>query len=415
MLLPPDVVELVVARLDVATRAAAACVCRALRDAAAAVRCRNGVAVHQRSLDMLLPARYERMSSLHVVGHRHHPYQPHRCPVPRPMPLLRELEVEGCRVPCWAEVAARAPALRALVVRPAFGCETYCSQLESCADLLARAPAWELTRLELRGDGPVLWTAGPTTRAHDALRSMPPTRLPRLRELAVTGRQLSPAVDGPVRVATLEDPDDPAASMLARLGPLAAPALERLAWSVPPAGLSLLGALHAFSELRDLDLGLRDLRRVDTHALAGLPAGLTRLGLAFDLSRMAGLDPEVAWDAAPLAHLEALRELSVTLSFPTRGCDSLVTGLLGAPGTRLRVARVTAEQGPAWPQRAELLDLAANPEFDDPDVVEEIEAEIEEIEAACRLRDDCLATARARFPAATLEVAGFEFSQEFFV
>lgn len=421
-MLPPDVTQLVVARLDVASRAAAACSCRALRDAAAAVRCDNGVVVHERNLDMLLPSRYQLMSSLRVVGLRQ-PYAstPSPCPVPRPMPRLRELAVEGCRVPCWADVVTRAPALRALTVRPVFGVLTYRGHLESCLDLMARAPCWELTRLELRGDGPVLWGGSaqmqpphPTAEAHEAMCRMPPARLACLQELAVTGRQLCPAVDAPVRAVTLEDPDDPAASMVARLGPLAKPTLARLTWSLPSAGLSLLGALHGLPALRDLDLAVRDVWHASvcaaaTHALAGLPAGLTRLGLAFDMWRMAGLDPEVRWDVAPLAHLHALRELSVTLSFPTRGCERLVTGLLGAPPT-LRLARVRAEQGPTWPQRAELLDLAVNPEFDDPGVVEDLEVEIEEIEAACRLRDDCLAAAQARFPDAVLEVAGFEFA-----
>ncbi len=417
--LPADVVELVAAHLDVGARAAAACACRALRDAAAAVRCKNGVVVHERNVDMLWPARYSRMSTMRVVGSLQ-PYTstPSPCPVPRFMPQLRELVLEGCRVPCWAQAVARAPGLRSLVVRPTFGCLTYRAHLKSCLDLMSRAASWSLTRLELRGDnGPVLYgcplsAQDATATVHDAMWRMLPVRLPELKELAITGRQLFPAVDAPLQVAALDDPDDPAASMVARMGSLARPTLHRLAWSLSSASVTLLRGLHAFAALRDLHLAVRDVWHADvfaasTGALAHLPAGLTRLSLEFGMDRMAGLDPELRCDVCPLQHLAGLRELAVTLSFPARGCEHLLTGLLGAPPT-LRVARIYAAHGPAWPQRAELLDLVATPEFDDPDVIDALELEIEEIEAACRLGAHCLDAARARFPAVSLDVRGFD-------
>lgn len=415
--LPAHLAERVVALLDHASRAAASRACRGLRDAVAAVRCRDGVTISERALDMLRFPRYELMSRLRVRGSRD-PWSsaPSPCPVPRAMPHLRVLAVDGCRVPTWGDVVTRAPGLRELVVRPAYGCLTYRHHLESCLDLVARAPGWRhLTRLELRGDdGPVLVRymvfPDPVSLAFQALCRLPPVVLPSLLEVAVTGRQVCPAVDAPLRVAVLDDPDDVAASMVARMGPLARPTLRRLTWSLCSSGVGALASLHAFAALNDLHLTIRDVWDADvfsaaTHALAQLPPGLTSLGLAFGMDRMAGLDPELRCDACPLAHLAGLRELSVTLSFPARGCEDLVAGLLGAPPT-LRVARVHAQHGPAWPQRAELHDLLATPEFDDPDAIEALELEIEAIEAACRLGPGCLDAARARFPAAVLDVRG---------
>lgn len=422
--LPLDVVAQL--PLGAADLCRAACVCRGLRDAIARLRCARGQTVHERHLHLLGAPRYEPMTALRVVGPSAASAGLPPAPVPRAMPRLRELRLERCRMHApgyWAAAVARAPALQTLVVAPEFGCTSYRWLLESLTDLMARAPGWtSLTRLELRGTGPVLWRtdgvdwlqprAHPTWQACAAMHALPPARLPSLRQLGVVGRQACFGVDAPLEVAAVEDPDDPAASMVARLGPLARPTLHNLSWSLPARGVAGLCALPEFGALATVSLVVRDVDAPATldAALAGLallPPGVTWLRLALDVARLDPCAAAVRLDAAPLSHLARLHTLSVRLTTPVRGSGDLVSGLLGAPAT-VRLAVLRADEGAARAQWAQLAAMLADDDFDDPDEVEALEDEIAAVERAVRVPADALHAALRAFPLARLEVHGFD-------
>lgn len=419
--LPVDLLALL--PLDRTSLARLACTCTGLRDAVAEVECIRGVTVAETRMARLAHPRYEPLTSLCVVG----PSQPWSTlpspvPVPQPMPYLRTLRLHNCRpqsAEFWDAVLDRAPKLAELAVCPVFYGVNYEAILTSCADMMRLLTDLRgLTRLELRGSGLVLWgrrccdtttAMGKAFAAGAAMASMPIVRLPELRELVVTGQQLCPAVDASLRSAILEEPND--ACMLDRLGPAARLALEDLDWSAPAHRLVQPTTLTTLTNLRTLDVTARGIRTPAAfddvlRSLSHVPPGLTCLTVRLDFSRMSGEDPTLRYDVAPLSHLARLTRIEVQVSFATRGCGALLTGLLGLPQTVAR-ATVRAEDGPAESLRDAWNAWCADDADPEGPEMMELAAEIAQLERACQLPGDVVRRASHNFPHTAFEILGF--------
>lgn len=388
--LPPELV----ARLPLgdSDRVSLACSSRALRDAVVAAACVHGIITRETDLHHLRHDRYKHLVSLTVVASPHVP-RPSPAPVPRDMPALRRLSVCGCRSmdpTFWLDVVHRAPGLRVVKVS---------AHAVPCANLLDAAHLLpELERLEVRAAG-----AGPPC--------VKTVRCPRLHHLVVAGGQVRLAVDAPLLTATLDEPCG--GGVLAAAGPSVRKHLESLTWSVPAHSFQSLCAFaslaHVHVEVRHLLCPVSVTEALRT--LESLPPRVERLAVALDLSRLQHHEPRLSFDAPVLRHLDRLREVHVTLSYPALGSGALIAGLLGAPADVER-ASVTALTSPTSHLRralADMLDDGADPDGED---VTELHEAIDAVEHTCAVSPTCLETASTAFPRTELRVHGFRFARE---
>lgn len=409
--LPVDVLALM--GLDMPSLAALACTSRTMRDSVADVMCRQGLALpEQYVVSALAHPRFGAMRSLCLNG----PCRPHSMaaspvPVPRDWPCLRDLHLRACRPydpQFWTLIATRAPNLARLVVEPVFHIPNYNVVMDSCDRMMRALPSLpHLTTLSVCGTGLALSQTPCEIEG----------RLPAIRHLTITGRQLYPRIDAPLDTAVLEESDVPCVGMVQGLGP-SAHGMSQLTWSVPIATwIPVAPTLSRFCCLTRLDVTVRNIRCVGSLGLAletlgHVPASLTHLAVSLEFGLLSGEDPFVDFDVAPLRHLGILKELAVCLTFPTQGCGPLVSHLLGVPASSptssLQRATLRALHGPA-DRLKHVRDVAYDEEQADPEDSEMIllEEEIEDIEANAVVPTDFVVEALTRFPHTHFVVDGF--------
>lgn len=338
-------------------RRAASLVCTAWRDAINASWAYSGIAVRDNAVaDLLLQPRWDALGRLTVYAPGDPRLRTTFTGLPREMAALWHLHLRRVTLPAvlggagsmWAEVLRQAPKLRSVDLELQMYMTNYGLYLGHARALMV-VGSDTLEAVALRGTGLVVYPLGLAAMETDAAffaaqqaRGWPVVVMPFLKTYVNTGRQFaSLAVDAyRLRTAEIEEPDA-GDWILGRLGP-GCRGLRTLTWSVPVpytgAFPMFCGVVQRFPALRDLSLTFRGVNLpanlgVALASLSALPHGLQRLAVDVDVRWPFG---PVDWDRGPLAHLADLRDLSLRVSYATKGFEGALD-LLGAPAGVQRV------------------------------------------------------------------------------